>query len=216
MSFPLTRLAEAIKEAKEKCKPRRFTQSVELIVTFRDLDVKKPENRLNLTVVLPHPPKNKIPKVAVIASGDLALKAKEAGADLVIDRDELAKIASDKKQVKKIASEYDFFFAQADMMPLVGRFLGRYLGPRGKMPTPIPPTADISAFIERARKSIRLRMRNQPQVMCRIGSEEQSSEEIVRNAEEVLNAITKRIDPRHISKVYIKLTMGPVVEVKRR
>lgn len=216
MSFPLTRLAEAIKEAKEKCKPRRFTQSVELIVTFRDLDVKKPENRLNLTVVLPHPPKNKIPKVAVIASGDLALKAKEAGADLVIDRDELAKIASDKKQVKKIASEYDFFFAQADMMPLVGRFLGRYLGPRGKMPVPIPPTADISAFIKRARKSIRLRMRNQPQVMCRIGSEEQSSEEIVRNAEEVLNAITKRIDPRHISKVYVKLTMGPVVEVKRR
>jgi len=216
MSFPLTRLAEAIKEAKEKCKPRRFTQSVELIVTFRDLDVKKPENRLNLTVVLPHPPKNKIPKVAVIASGDLALKAKEAGADLVIDRDELAKIASDKKQVKKIASEYDFFFAQADMMPLVGRFLGRYLGPRGKMPVPIPPTADISAFIERARKSIRLRMRNQSQVMCRIGSEEQSSEEIVRNAEEVLNAIAKRIDPRHISKVYIKLTMGPVVEVKRR
>ena len=216
MSFPLSKIGEAIREAKKKSKPRRFTQSVELIITFRDLDVKKPENRINLTVVLPHPPKNKRPKVAVIASGDLALRAREAGADLVIDREELAKIASDKKQIKKIASEYDFFFAQADLMPLVGRFLGRYLGPRGKMPTPVPPNVNISPFIERARRSIRLRMRNQPQVLCRVGSEDQPVEEILKNVEEVLNAITKRIDPRHINKVYVKLTMGPVVEVSRR
>ncbi len=216
MSFPLSKIGEAIKEAKEKSKPRKFTQSVELIVTFRDLDVKKPENRINMTVVLPYPPKNKEAKVAVIASGDLALRAKKAGADLVIDRDELTKLASDKKQIKKIASEYDFFFAQADLMPLVGRFLGRYLGPRGKMPTPISPNANIAAFIERARRSIRLRMRNQPQVLCRVGSEDQPLEEILKNVEEVLNAITKRIDPRHINKIYVKLTMSPVIEVKRR
>ena len=214
MSLPLDKLVEAFQEVKKKGKPRKFKQSVEMVIVLRDVDVKKPENRLNTTVVLPNPPKGKAAKVAVIASGDLALRAKEAGADLVIGRDELAKIATEKKQAKKLASDYDFFFAQTDLMPLVGRFLGRFLGPRGKMPTPVPPNADIASLIDRARRSIRIRVRDQPQVMCMIGAEDQDPQELAQNANEVLNAVTKKFDIRNIEKVYVKLTMGPVVRVK--
>lgn len=213
MSVPLDKLVSAIKEAKERSKPRRFKQSVELIIKLRDVDVKKPENRINMTVPLPHPPPNKLARVAVFATGDLALKAKEAGVDAVIDRDDIAKIASEKKEAKKIARSYDFFYAQPDMMPLIGRMLGRYLGPRGKMPEVLPPTADVKAMVDRAKRSIRLRIRDQPLVMCRIGTEDQSEKELAENASEVINALLRKFEPRNIERMYVKLTMGPPVEV---
>ncbi|HDI31420.1 MAG: 50S ribosomal protein L1 [Thermoprotei archaeon] len=216
MSVSIDRLASAIKEAKERSKPRRFKQGVELIVKLRDIDVKKPENRINVSVPLPHPPMSKLAKVAVFATGDLALKAKEAGVDAVIDKDEIAKIASEKKEAKKIARSYDFFYAQPDMMPLIGRMLGRYLGPRGKMPEVLPPTANVKAMIERAKRSVRLRIRDQPLVMCRIGTEDQSEKELAENANEVLNALLRKFEPRNIERVYVKLTMGPPVEVPIR
>lgn len=213
MSIPTERFVNAIKEAKEKSKPRRFKQSVELIIKLRDVDVKRPENRLNIGVPLPHPPPDKPAKVAVFATGDLALKAKEAGVDAVIDKDGVAKIASEKKEAKKVAKTYDFFYAQPDMMPLIGRYLGRYLGPRGKMPDVLPPTADVKALVERAKRSIRLRIRDQPLVMCKIGTEEQSEKELAENANEVINALLKKFELRNIERIYVKLTMGPPIKV---
>lgn len=215
MSVGLKDLTEAIREAKERSKPRRFKQSVELIVKLRDVDMKNPANRVNMSVPLPHPPPGKPSKVAVIAYGELALKAGEAGADLIIERDDLSKMATDRKETKRIAKEYDFFFALPDLMPLIGHFLGRYLGPRGKMPSPTPPGANISALIERAKRSVRLRMRDQPQVACRIGVEDQRPEELAENAQAVINAILGKFEPRNIEKIYVKLTMGPPVRVAK-
>ncbi len=209
-------ISRAIGEAIKLAKPRRFKQSVELIVKLKDIDVRKPENRINTIVTLPNPPKDKLAKVAVIASGDLALRAKEAEADIVIDKDELQTIASDKKRAKKIAKAYDFFVAQADLMPLIGRLLGRYLGPRGKMPTPIPPNVDVKPFIERFRRSVRVRIKNDPQVMCRIGIEDQSPDELAENVLAVINALLKKFQPQNIEKVYVKLTMGPAVRVEKK
>ena len=214
MSLSMDDFVKAIAEAKKQAKPRRFVQSYELIVKLRDVDVRQPENRFTELVQLPNPPPNKLAKVAVIAEGDMALKAKEAGADAVITREELEKIAASKKEAKKLAKEYDVFIAQADLMPLIGRFLGRYLGPRGKMPQPVPPTANIGPFIERAKRCVRVRLRDQPQIMCRIGSEDQSPEEVAENAIAVMNFLMNRFKPQNIEKVYVKLTMGPPVRVK--
>lgn len=209
-------LEEAIKEALASSpKKRRFTQSVEMIVTLRDVDVKKPENRLNTVVALPHPAPGKLAKVAVIASGDTALKAKEAGADIVVDKDELQKIGNDKKAAKKLAKRYDFFLAQPDLMPLVGRVLGKYLGPRGKMPQPIPPNVALDALIERFRRSVRIRMKDEPQIACRIGVETQPVEHLAENARAVLAEILKKFPPPNIDRIYFKLTMGRPVKVSR-
>lgn len=209
-------LAQAIEEAKKRAKKRRFRQSIEMIITLRDVDVKQPQNRINVAVPLPHPPPGKEAKVGVFATGDMALKAKEAGADIVLDRDDIQKLAGDKKAAKKLAKSYDFFLAQTDLMPLVGRFLGRYLGPRGKMPQPVPPNAPIEAFINRFRRAIRIRIRNEPQIMCRIGTEDQPTEQLVENAMAVLNEVLKKFQPTNIDRIYFKLTMGPAVKVEKK
>ena len=214
MSFRLDRIVKAVEEAKSKAKPRKFAQSYELIVKLRDVDVKQAENRFAELVSLPYPPPNKLSKVAVIAEGDLLLKAKEAGADTVLSRADIEKLASNKKEAKKLAKEYDVFLAQAELMPIVGRLLGRYLGPRAKMPQPVPPGADIKALIDRAKRSVRVKLRDQPQIMCRIGSELQSAKEVADNAAAILNFLLSRFKPHNLERIYIKLTMGPPVEVE--
>lgn len=213
MSVKVDRLVRAIEEAKSKAKSRRFTQSYEMIVKLRDVDVKKSENRFVELIVLPYPPPNKSSSVAVIAEGDLLLKAREAGADIVLSRADLEKIAASKKEAKKLAREYDVFLAQADLMPLVGRLLGRYLGPRAKMPQPILPGTDLVSAIGRAKGSVRIKLRDQPQIACRIGSEAQNSKEVAENATAVLNFLLNRFKPHNIERVYVKLTMGLPVEV---
>jgi LSU ribosomal protein L1P len=115
--FSPQELRSALERAVKQARKRRFTQSVEMIVVLQGVDMKKPENRINVTVALPRPPPSKPAKVVVIATGDLALKAREAGADLVLDRESLEKIASDKRGARKLAKKV--------------RFLPRSAGPHG-------------------------------------------------------------------------------------
>nr|WP_225876063.1 50S ribosomal protein L1 [Infirmifilum lucidum] len=210
-SFPA-----AIKKALEASpRKRRFKQSVEMIITLRDVDLKKPENRINTVVTLPYPPPSKLAGVVVIATGDVALKAREAGADLVIDRDELQKLSGDKKAIKKLAKKYDFFLAQTDLMVQVGRTLGRYLGPRGKMPQPIPPNVPVAPLIDRFKKSVRIRIKDDPVVMCRIGVEDQPVEHLAANAKAVLDELLKKFTHYNIDRIYFKLTMGRPVKLEK-
>src|SRR2546422_639621 len=151
-------IAKAVADMKGKSEKRKFNQSVELAVKLRELDLKRPEARIKESIELPTPP-NKTTKVAVIAGGDLAVRAKNAGADLVIGKDDLDKLGRDKKQARKLAQNYDFFIAEAPLMPQVGKALGQMLGPRGKMPTPVPPNAPIDDVIKRQRRNARLMLK---------------------------------------------------------
>ncbi|MEM2952668.1 MAG: 50S ribosomal protein L1 [Candidatus Bathyarchaeia archaeon] len=206
----------AVKEAKEKSEKRNFTQSVELILNLQDIDMKSPEGRLQENIELPHPPPEKANKICVIATGELALKAKKANADLVIDRAELEGLAGKKKELRKIADEYDFFVAEAPLMPLVGKILGATLGPRGKMPVPVPPTADIGNLLEKYRKTVVIRMRNQPIIQCRVGTESMKEEEIAENIQAVLRVLEGKLKRgmKNIKLVCIKTTMGAPVKIK--
>jgi len=209
-------IPEAIRNALQASpRRRRFKQSVEMIVTLKDVDLKKPENRINTIVTLPYPPPSKLAKVVVIATGDTALKAREAGADLVIDAEGLQKLSGDKKALKKLAKRYDFFLAQTDLMVQVGRVLGKFLGPRGKMPQPIPPNAPIAPLIERFKRSIRIRLRDDPVVMCRIGVEDQPIEHLAANAKAVLDELLKKFTYNNIGRIYFKLTMGKPVRLEK-
>ncbi len=131
-------ILEAVKKAKEDSKPRNFTQSVDVVINIKDLDVKKPENRIDEEVFLPQG-RGKGVRIAFIADGELAVQAKNAGADLVITKSELEELGKNRKEAKKMANQYNFFVAQADLMPLVGRFLGPVLGPRKRCPNQSPP-----------------------------------------------------------------------------
>jgi large subunit ribosomal protein L1 len=216
MSLEPKTVLNAIKEAKEKGGKRNFVQSVELILTLQDIDMKSPEGRLQENVELPHPPPNKPNKVCVIATGELALKAKKANADLVIDKDELEALAGKKKELRKLANEYDFFLAEAPLMPLVGKVMGAFLGPRGKMPIPVPPTGDVESLIKKYRRTVVIRMRNQPVIQCRVGTEDMKEEDLAENIQAVLKIVESKMKRgvKNIKSVHIKTTMGEPVKIK--
>jgi len=194
---------------------REFSQSVELIVKLREIDLKKPENRINESVELPNS-LDKETKVCVIASGDLATRARAGEADLVLARDDLDRLGKDKKATRKLVSEYDFFIAEAPLMPLVGKTIGPVLGPRGKMPTPVPPNAPIDQIIKSHRKLVRVRVRDQPVVQCRIGTEKMPDDKIAENAQAVFSRIEAKLErgSKNIGQVLVKTTMGEPVKVQ--
>ena len=210
-------LREALKELRERTPKRNFNQSIELIINLRDVDLRRPENRIQENIELPHPIGKKV-KVGVFASGDAALRARRAGADLVLERDEIEGLMGDRKRQRKIAKEIDFFIAIAPLMPLIGRVFGAILGPRGKMPTPVPPTADIEREIDRHRRLVTVRTRGQPVLSCRVGTEDMNDEDIIDNIEAVINRVEGKLGRgiRNISSIYIKATMGPSIKVKMR
>ena len=215
MPLAKDQLLTALAELRKGETKRGFTQSVELLVKLREIDLKKPENRLNESIELPNS-LEKETKVCVIASGDLATRARAGKADLVVAREELDALGKDKKATRKLVSEYDFFIAEAPLMPLVGKTIGPILGPRGKMPTPVPPNAPIDQIIKGHRKLIRIRVRDQPVVQCRIGTEQMSDEKIAENALAVFNRIETRLErgAKNIGRVLIKTTMGTPVKLQ--
>ena len=113
-----------IKEAKATDKDRKFKQALELIMIFKDIDVKKGFS-INETVQLP---KTSSPSsVCVMASGDMGLKAKNAKADRVMSGDEVNTLGANKRESRKFINKYDFFLADTKLMPVVGKVLGQLL-----------------------------------------------------------------------------------------
>jgi len=207
-------VSRALGELRKTITEKKFTQSIDLVVRLREVDLKKPENRINEAIALPNPPEKAL-KICVIASGDLATRAKSAGADMLVGRQEMDNYAKDKKAARKLAQEYDFFIAEAPMMPLVGRALGSFLGPRGKMPTPVPPNAPIEQIVSNHRKMVRVRMREQPVLQCRIGTETMADDKLVENIQAVESRIEQKLERgfKNIGEILVKGTMSKPVKI---
>lgn len=215
MSLDSKAILGSVKEAKSKTEKKKFTQSVELVINLREIDMKKPESKIQELVELPHPIA-KQSKVCVIASGDLALRARRAGADLVIERADLDALAGDKKRQKTLVNEYEHFISEAPLMPTVGRVLGAVLGPKGRMPIPVPPNVDIGSAIERQRRIVQVRLRSQPILQCRIGTEDMSDEQIAENIEAVIRRLEGKLKRglKNIRSIVVKTAMGPPIRLK--
>jgi large subunit ribosomal protein L1 len=214
MPLNMKNLLAAVKEVKSKSKERKFSQSIDLAINLQNIDMKKPEGRIQERIELPHSVGKEI-NVCVIATGGMALKAKKAGASLVLEKAALEALVGDKKKQKDLAKNYDLFIAEAPLMPLVGKSLGASLGPRGKMPTPVPPNADIKEQIEKHQKMVLLRMRGQPVLQCRIGTEDMKDEEIAENVQAVVRRIEAKLKRgiKNFRSVYLKTSMGSSVKV---
>ena len=210
-----SQLMEVIKQAKETDKDRKFKQSVEMIMVFRDVDVKK-GFAINETVQLPKK-LSKPATVCIMASGDMGIKAKNAKADLVVDENELAKLSADKKKSKNMVNKYDFFLADTKLMPTVGKTLGQLLGPRGKMPTPVPFNAPIESFLERFRSSVKIKAKGSLAMSCKIGEEGMEDADLAANANAVATAIEKALPngSRNVKKIMFKTTMGKAIKVEQ-
>ncbi len=207
-------IARALGELRKNLTKRKFSQSIDLVVRLREVDLKKPENRINETIALPYPPEKAL-KICVIASGDLATRAKAAGADMLVSRQEIENLGKDKKAARKLAQDYDFFISEAPLMPLVGRALGSFLGPRGKMPTPVPPNAPIDQIVTNHRKMVRVRMREQPVLQCRVGTEGMPDENLVENIQAVVSRIEQKLERgfKNIGEILLKATMSKPVKI---
>ena len=216
MSYNIDQIEAVVAEARAQGKKRKikFKESFDLAVNFRkkELDITKPENRLNQELVLPNalvPP----PKVCAFGDGEFAEKATEAGAERVISKEDIPKIGEEKKDRKSLAKSYEFFIAAVDTMPLIGRYLGQTLGSRGKMPRPFPPQADLSAIVNQYHRTVRIRMRNTPTFHVKVGHMKMSDREIADNIVAVLNFVESKGFTERVSNVMVKTTMGPAIEV---
>jgi len=198
-------IREALKRIREH-KPRKFTQTIELIVTLRNIDLRKPENRIVKEVVLPYG-RGKKAKVCLLSRRSGYTKERLENMN--------------KKELKRLAKEYEFFLADAELMPVVGKVLGKYLASKGKMPTPIPPTLseeEIKDMIAKKEKSVRVKIRTQPQVQVPVGTEEMKDEEIEANVKSFLRELLATLPKgrSQIGSIYLKGTMTPAFKVEVR
>lgn len=213
MSIPKKQIIDALTKARAAAPQRGFEQSIDLMVNLRELDMRRPENRVNLRVHLPNGVGSQ--RVLVFASGDMALRARRAGADGIVEPSELQEMASDRKAAKRRLKDFDVFVAEAPLMPTVGRVVGPILGPRGKMPTPVPPQAPIDEIIERERGVVVLRSRDKLYIHCIVGKEGMDDGKVAENVEAVLSSLARTLKRgmRNVRSVYLKLTMGPAMRV---
>ena len=199
----------AVQKALEGAKKRNFVETVELAINLKDVDLSVPKNRITEDVILPNG-RGKAVRICVIGGGELALKAKDV-ADVVITPDELQTIADDKKQAKKLANSTDYFIAEAPLMAVVGKRLGTVLGPRGKMPKPIPPGADPTGMIESLRKTVSVRTKDRITFHAPVGTVEMTAEQLADNIETILKRVELKLEKgrMNIASSYVKTTMGP-------
>jgi len=206
------KISEAISAALADKGKRKFTQSLEFIINFRNIDFTKAENRLNLDILLPKG-KGKEQKVVVFADGQAALDAKNAGASEVIDAAGIAKLAADKKRLKLLAKSCEFI-AQPSLMVSVGKSLGQVLGSKGKLPRPI--VGPVKDAIEQAKRRVRLASKGKylPVAQCIIGSEAMGADDLAANFEAVYEKVAAKVLEPNIKSVFVKLSMGKPVKVQ--
>jgi len=199
----------AVNKALAEKGSRKFVQSVELAINFKGLDMSKAENKLNLDIPLPKGRGKKL-DIVVFADGNMANDAKAAGADRVISGEE---IPAYKNEIKK-AAKHSEFFAQPQLMIVVGKNLGQILGGRGKLPKPV--VGNIGNTIKAARNVVKVRTRgkNLPVVHCPIGTENMSAEDITENASAVIMAVKTKIGEQSLKSILVKLSMGKPVKIE--
>ncbi|MEK6840243.1 MAG: hypothetical protein AABX72_04835 [Nanoarchaeota archaeon] len=219
-------ILQSIQEARKNAKKRKFVQTVDFILNFKGLDLKKETDRINTYVALPYERGKKI-RVTALVGPELSTKAK-AVCDNIVTSDTFKTI--EKKAVKKLASQSDFFIAQSNIMPQVAAAFGKILGPKGLMPNPkagcvVGPTQELKPVIEKLKKTIHLQTKNDPVVRVPLGLESMKDEELVENALLIYNTIVGLLpqEKNNLKSMMIKWTMGKpsvlrlkeVVEVKQ-
>ena len=203
-------LKKALNELR-KGKERKFNQTVDLIINLQKYDLKK--NPLNLFISVPHKIKEK--KIC----GFFEIKNKNIE---TITKEEFKKY-SDKKELKKLVKKFDFFIAEAILMPKIATIFGRVLGPVGKMPSPqlgiLTNTNEktINELKVKINNSIKIRTK-EASVKLAIGKQSMKDEEIIENILSVYNVVLKGLlkEKDNIKNIEIKFTMTKPQKIKIR
>ena len=178
-------ILEAVKKVLEESPKRNFSESVDLAINLKNLDMNQPKNRVDEEVILPHGLGKEL-KIGVFAKGDVGLRARAAGAAYVISDVELDELAADKNRARALANECDLFIAETQFMPTIGKNLGIVLGPRGKMPIPLLPNKDIGELIQSKQNAVRLRSKDKLTFHVPVGRRDMNPDDLAENIETIV------------------------------
>ncbi|MAH09511.1 MAG: 50S ribosomal protein L1 [Euryarchaeota archaeon] len=208
------KITQAIKDALENAPERKFVESVDISFTIKDVDLKNPNNRIKEEIRLPSG-RGKELKIAMFAAGEAATKAKNAGIH-VFTPQEIEEFGGQKGKAKKMANSFDFFLSEVPHMGLIGRYLGVVLGPRGKMPRPVPPTLDPSVIAAGLKSTVVVKSGDKMTFHAAIGTAKQSQEELAANAMEIYNRVISKLERGvgNIRSLFIKTSMGPAQRIE--
>jgi len=204
-------LKEELKKALvelRKTEERKFNQTVDLIINLQKFNVKK--ETVNTFVILPFPIKEK--KIAAF------LETNFPSVETITPDD--FKRYNNKKELKKLVNKYDFFIAQASVMPKVATTFGKVLGPAGKMPSPqlgIIMDANektIKELKDRVNKSVKLRTK-EPSLKLAVGKQNMKDEEIIENIMIIYNTVLKSLTKGNdnIKNIGVKFTMTKPIKI---
>jgi large subunit ribosomal protein L1 len=195
-------LEEALTQLTQQSR-RNFAQSFDLIINLKNIDLKKPENKFSKDILLPHG-RGKDIEVEIISD-------RLPGAITKTDIEKLS-----KKEIKYLSKKYGFFVCEAPLMPLVGKVLGRYLGPKGKMPRLLPPTQDVNALVDEMKKSVRINVATSPTIHVIVGTEKMRTEQVKENILQVVEDVKKALPKgeAQIKNILVKLTMNKPIKVE--
>ncbi len=211
-------IIEALNKSKES-KKRNFSQSCDLIVNLKDIDLKKTENQVDFFAQLPNGTGKPV-RVCAFVDPQSVEEAKLIF-DEVISSDDFQKFGKEKKLAKRLARKFDFFVAQAGVMPHVATFFGRALGPKGKMPNPkagcvIPPKGNMRLIKDNLQKTIRVSARTAPVLQCIVGTETMGFEKTAENVANLYDQIIHHLpnEESNVKSALVKLTMGSAFKIK--
>jgi len=198
----------ALTELRKNTEKRKFDQTLDLIVNLKKFDVRK--ESLNLFAPVP----NKIKDKKICAFFEVKSKV----VDTITPND--FRKYKDKREIKKLAKKYDFFIAQANLMPTVATSFGKVLGPMAKMPSPqmgiVPQPNDkiVEGLVDRINKTVKIRSK-EASLKFPIGRENMEDSQISENIVAVYNTILKSLvrGKDNIKNVKIKFTMSHPVKI---
>ncbi len=209
-------IEKKVEELLEKAKKRNFKQSYEISIVLKDIDPTK--EKIDEYIVLPH--KIGDIKICAIVSDSLAKEA-EKHFDLVLKKSDLEKIAGNKRECKKIARNYKYFVCEAPLMPLIGKYLGKYLAPRKKLPSMksgfiFKPGADLLQLKEKVQRTVHVVFDKKHRVInLKIGEEGMEKKALVENISSLFKSLCELLPQgrQNIKEAYLKLTMSPSVKI---
>ena len=204
---------EAMKIAIDTAKAK-FDETIELHVRL-GVDPKQADQQVRGVIVLPNGTGKSV-KVLVIAKGEKADIAQQAGADYVGAEETIQKIQTENW------FDFDVMITTPDMMGVVGR-IGRLLGPKGLMPN--PKSGTVTTDVEKAIKDVKAgkveyRLDKTAVIHCSIGKKSFGKEKLLENYNALLDAIVKAkpaaAKGQYIKSISVASTMGPGVKVNAK
>lgn len=201
-------IKDQIKELKEKSKKRKFTQTCDLVINLKEIDLKKTNLKIDDIFVLPKG-SGKDAFITIFSDSFDDIEGCQ-----MLKSSKIMDLGTNKKDLKKIIKETDFFFAEPKLMPLVGKHLGKFLAPIGKMPKPI--AGDVKKIMGGYKRGIKIILKKQLLIQTAIGTENMKDEDLEANINAVLTFVESKL-PRgkdNIKDARLKFTMSAPVKLK--